>query len=485
MNDDNATLRRRRALQLGLCGLALGLAGCDDRRPRERSVREILTEVPPGEMLDLLARRLREGLSPAALVEAMHALALADVVPARTFRGPHHILLCLHPVLAVRGLVRSERERDLPLLWAAAFLRDAREQPDRPSMAPLEASTLPSASAAAGELTRALEEFDATRADRAAAVMARSHQTAALEQTLLRFGSHDFREIGHKMIHAVQGTGAVLPGPDAELAYRSIALTLTLRDDAVGYDPDGTWARAQGFAARDLPDGRYHDEAVRALLGVLRMASPADALDAALAWRERGASADAIFDAVSLFCAELMFNHPTGVEAMHAVTSAEADRAAHRRLERPADRTLNLLQAVARSVTFRDYAGYHALRLGRPAASSMRIEALEPAALVPGGIEAIVASLGASSIDERARSAAQTLRFASEPGAGERLIDASAREVPTRVANVHDFKLTIAVKEEYGRIAEAWRPRYLAACSSRLCGSARPRWTLADRLMHP
>lgn len=483
MIETKTTCGRRRALLAGLCGLGLGLMACEDRRPRERSVRDILTDVSPDEMLDLLARRLRDGLPPAELVAAMHALALADVVPAKTFRGPHHILLCLHPVLAVRGLVQNESERDLPLLWAAAFLRDAREQPDRPSMALLEASALPAPDAAPRELATALEAFDSPRADRAAAAMARSDQTTALEQILLRFGSHDFREIGHKMIHAVQGTTGLSPGPKAELAYRSIALTLSLRDDTVGLEPDGTWGRAKALSSRAHPAGRYDDEAVRVLLGALRVASPADAMEEARTWRERGASADSLFDAVSLFAAELMFNHPTGVEAMHAVTSAEADRSAHRRLHASSDRTLNLLQAVARAVTFRDYVAYRAIRAGVLPASSMRIEALEPVPTGAEGIDGIMAGLGAPSPQERARIAAQILAVASATGAGERLLDASARAIPTRVANVHDFKLAIAVKVEHGRIAEAWRPRYLAACSSRLCGSERPRWALADRLM--
>jgi hypothetical protein len=441
----------------------------------------LLLEGSREEALTRLARELRRGRSTSALLRVIHDVGVREVVPLETFRGPHHILVCLHAVASVEAALGDARERILPVLWAAGLLREALEQKDRPRHREIELRTLPEPGAAAAELARALEDFDHARAEEAVAALCRARAAPVAAQTLRHYGSRDFREIGHKIIHVLEGTRRLPAGADAELAYRSVALTLCLRDEAEGLDADGAWPVNERRAATSLEPGRYENAAITQLLAAMRSASPIDASGEALAWRSRGASEECVLDAVDLFAAELMFNNPASVEALHAVTSAHADRTALLSLEDPRHRTLHLLQSVARAVSSRDYVRFWTSKGRPPASSAMVIESLAPTSTAD--FESVALGFGSATTADRIDVARRTLAAAGTDAGAAGLLHACRRHVAPRIQNVHDLKLATAAAEASARLAPAWRARYLAACSARLCGDAQPRWALADALL--
>jgi hypothetical protein len=440
-----------------------------------------LGEGSRGEMLVALARRLRRGLSTAELRRELHDVAVREVVPLHTFDGHHHTLVCQHAVASVEADVAVDRERALPVLWAAGLLHDALRDGDGARDIERELPPLPPSSEAERSLASALEAFDGARARAAVAALCRSGRIATAAKALLRAGSRDFREIGHKMIHVVEGSLRSPRGADTERCLRSVALTLCLRDEPEGYDADGPFRANSERAAERLEEGRRSDEGVAHLLAAMRIAAPTDAAAEALALRRRGASALSVLDAVDVFAAELMFNNPTSVEALHAVTSAHADRTAMAAHDDPHARTLAVLQAVSRVVTFRDYVRHWVSR-GRPAAASaVEIETMEPVGSTD--VDGVASGFGAATTADRVDVARRALAIAGSEAGAEHLLRASRRRIPTRAQDVHDFKLATAVKDVSRRIAPAWRARYVAACSARLCGDGGPRWDLADTLM--
>lgn len=442
---------------------------------------EVITEASTDELHEALHRVRADGVD--TLLLAVHDLAVRDLVPARLFRRPHHALLV---VPAVREVVRRVPASDgwVAVVWAIEYLRRARATDRGFVLVPLQSRELPRAADAEAELGDALHGYDAHRADRAITALVRAGARDRAVQRLLHHGSQDFREIGHKLIHVVQGLRGVVGRDDVatEAAMRAMVFTLTLHDHPVGHLSDDTWGP-------NLARGRTLDVDVDAgkdvtatMLENLRGAGVDDAAVEAIVWLGRGATTQSIWDAVSLFAAELMFNNPDSVEAMHAVTATDAARAAFARLESRETRATALLQAVARVADFRDYAGHWARLRGDAPASAIAVETLAPRS---GSVElaGLVAGFSAADVGVRIEIAERTLAYASGETQAQALVHAAIEQLPIRVVDdAHDYKLTIAVRDESRRIAPRWRAHYLALCTSRLCSSGRPTSELAHRV---
>jgi hypothetical protein len=468
-----------------LAGLALaGLPwGCAPSRAAP-DLAALLVSTPRERLLERLSERLGAGLAPAELLAAMHGVALRELVARELFSKEHHALLCLHPALQVSERLSGAR-RTWPLLWAADYLAWARERAGEP-LQPLAPDELPAAPQAREALARALEASDGPAAERAAAAMSRAGQREALVALLLRYASRDFRDIGHKVIQVASGL-AVLRATGwahAEEAARSMALTLSLRAAEEGHDPDATWLANQARAEPSWGTGTSREEAVPELLAAFRQASPDQAAQEALSWLQRGLSPQSVWDAVHLSAAELMFNHATGVEALHSVTASHAARTTWEASPSESDRRLILLQSVSRIVDFRVYVEHWAAVRQRPALSSLRLDTLAPLPPPPEPLEALLAQLGAPTAEARQQTASETLGWVGgSRERGQLLLDRVLEELPMRAGlDTHDYKLAVAVREDHGRISPGWRARYLAGCTARLCGSGRSRGELAERL---
>lgn len=451
----------------------------------------LLEDTERDRIIEVLAPEIRDGLESDQLVAALYAAATRNVLTLREFSTEQHILLCTHSARQASEVMPA-RLRWRPLLWAVDFFKWAQEAvaeyEPRP-MEPLADGRVPGPDRALRELERAMEEFDGARAEAAIAGLHRSAPRELVIETLLRYGSKDFRHIGHKAIHVSNGLATldVTGWHRAEQVLRSIAATLALHYEEEGRDHDGSWISNQALAPT-LPagwaTGRPSDEAVRSLITTLREADPDRASAEIARWSMLGVGPRSLWDAMLLSSAELLLDNPASVEALHAVTASNAAYAAFERARDDSSRRLLLLQNAARVADFHGYVAYWSARRKSRPMFDVRIEELE-ALPVPASaeqaIEEIFAALGQSP-DASMRAVRSTLGLLeSHAGAAEQVLARALEIIASRATDSHDFKLAVALMEDLPRLSPQWRARYLAACVVRLRGSTEPTIELAQR----
>ncbi len=480
---------------MAVAGFSFGGVSC--RRAKAPSPAEtealarLLEASSQAEVLDRVVGRISKGLTPQALLSGLYAAAVRNVLTGKQFSKEQHILLCTHSVhLASQRAAASLRWH--PLLWAVDYFKWAQAAAKELEPEPMPdflASRLLSAKSAEAELQRAMETFDGPRAEAAVVSLHRGGDNAALAQLLFRYGSKDFRHIGHKAIHVAHGLATLdtIGWVGAENVLRSIALTLSLHYTEGDHDLDGAWVRNQGLVSKIGSGGPIaQDTAVIELLEVFRRSTVPEACDQVVEWLNHGATAQSVWDAMYLSSAELMFNHPKSIEALHAVTASSAAFAAFSAAKEPSDRHLLLLQNAARVVDFRHYTEQWAVRRQRPAESQLRIDRLEPLPLQSNraaALEEIFADVGGDAA-AKLWAAQKTLALVSTGAAGAQLLGSKAieRVVETAVNDSHDFKLVIAALDGFGQLSPNWRGRYLAACTARFRGAAQQPSELAARI---
>jgi hypothetical protein len=486
---DRRTVLKGGAAALGVLGLgALGCRGGSvPPPPRSQLVElaDLIATAPRDQVLEQLAPRLA-GVTPATLLAALRAAATRHVVPRSSLDKTHHALLCLASVHVLADHL-SQADRWQPALWAVDYFKWAQSALEEPDRAPLPAladgAPLPPAAAAARAFEDAIESFDGGRAELALAALLRAGRRDVAIELLLKFGSRDLRHIGHKAIYVANALATLdaFGAHGEEEVLRSVALALGLHYTDPPRDLDGTWAQSRAAGATLGPDWQRataperEDAVVSELLAVLRSATPGAAVAAAADALRRGAGARAIWDAQLASSAELLFNHPTGVEALHAVTASNAAHAAFRRTRDDATRRLLVLQNAARVADFHAYAAHWAVKRKRPAMFTLRIEELEPlAADVAEPVAAIFASIGGDP-PARLRAAQQTLAYvAADPAHASRLAGHAASTVVARAVDTHDLKLLVAAIQDHAHLSPRWRNRYLAACTARFVGTSAP-----------
>lgn len=472
-----------------------GAGGANDEPPRttdpEALVR-LLEDTERDRLLEALAPEIHEGLDPDALAAAIFAAGTRNVPTIRQFGSEQHILLCVWSVhRATAPLPPKLRWR--PLLWAADFFKsaqaDASEYAPDP-MPPLAESSVPGPDRALREFQEAMDAFDGPRAEAAIAGLHRSAPRELVIETLLRYGSKDFRHIGHKAIHVSNGLATldVVGWQRAEEALRSIAGTMALHYEEKGRDVDGAWVTNQARLSSlrdDWSTGSDNDEAVRSLLATLRKASPDDASAEVARWSSLGVGPRSLWDAMLLSSAELLLDNPDSIEALHAVTASNAAYTAFERAKDDANRRLLLLQNAGRVADFHQYVAYWHARDKTAPAFDLHIETLEPAAASSSpeqALEEIFADLGQTP-EAKLRAVKKTLGLL-EAGSvdAERFFARTFEVAGSRANDSHDYKLPVAVMDDLPRLSPKWRPRYLAACAVAFCGSAEPANEIAARL---
>jgi hypothetical protein len=487
---------RRDVLALGALGigaLGIGALGCRGRgggpSPSaggasagemvrvDPSLVELIEQTDRDQLLERLTPRLA-GLAPSTLLAALRVAATRRVVPRSSFSKEHHALLCGYSVHSLAGHL-SPQQRWHPALWAVDYFKWAQTElaassPER--LEPLVASQLPPAGAAARAFEDAIESFDGARAEAALTSLHRAGRRDVALELLLRYGSRDFRHIGHKAIYVSTALRAfdAFGWDSAEDVLRSIALTLALHYNDPARDLDGAWAKNLATSQTLGPDwhrGADNLRAVIELLGVLRSAWPDDASAAVALSLRRGLSPRSAWDAMFASSAELMFNYPTGIEALHAVTASNAAHTAYLRTRDDATRRLLLLQNAGRVADFHRYAAHWAQKRGVPAMFQLHIDELSPLAPTPN--EPLTDIFAAQ----------KTLAYLSaDPSHASRFATHAAATVTARATDTHDLKLLAAALEDHDRISPPWRARYLAACTSRLRGTTSPLTPVGRRI---
>ena len=425
-------------------------------------IAKLLIDTPRESLLDALAGRIRAGLRPAELLRGLAIAAGREVSPYPHVGFKYHAVMMLRSVeLSVAGM--PDERRWLPLLWTADYFKVASAQQERVrswSLPVLGGS--PAQRGDASALAAALAAWDRDAADRVAHDLVATGQTRAALQTLMLHAARDFRTIGHKTIAAANADRlCVASSSDPVLAEPLVrSLALAVQNPERDADParhehlaDRDWKANQSIAAAlptDWKHGREHISPARALLQELRTASSEGAVAAAVDLLGHGISADTVWEAVTMFAAELVLRR-NNIVAVHANTTADAMRYCYTASDDDAAQRLLLLQAVAFMPRFRERTA------PRPATRNRRIDAIEP--LAAGGVDEIFDTLGRS----RYGAVRQALGWLGAGGDPVPLADRLRWYATLKNFGTHDIKFIEAMLENYRQLRFAWRDQFLAA----------------------
>ncbi len=446
----------------------------------------LVEETPRERLLEEVGARIRRGLTYKEGLAALLLAGIRNVQPRPSVGFKFHAVLVVH---SAHLIARSSPDADrwLPLFWALDHFKRSQAADVREgdwTMRAVDPKGVPPAAQAARAFATAMDRWDESAADGAAAGVARHASPEEIFELVVRYAARDFRSIGHKAIYIANASRTLetVGWQHVEPVLRSLAYALLARE---GGDPlsgeeraDRPWRRNQENAAR-LPaawqGGRRDAGAAGEMLAVLRDGTWEQTADRAAALLARGISPDSIWDALMCGAAELLMRLP-GIIALHAVTTTNAIRYLYERSRSDATKRLLLLQ----NASF--------LPFYRGGGSAARVDRLEPAALAVPDADAVREICAAMGRDN-AGAASRLLAYLQRGADPKAFLDAANRLVFLKGNDSHDYKYSAAVLEDYGHLSPAWRDRYLAASVYWLNGSSGPDNTLVERarqaLAHP
>ncbi|MCA9099829.1 MAG: hypothetical protein KDA63_01680 [Planctomycetales bacterium] len=435
----------------------------------------LLEETPREQLLERVAERIEAGLSYQEVLAALLLAGVRNVQPRPSVGFKFHAVLVVNSA-HLASLASSDEDRWLPIFWAldefkSSQARDVEE--GNWTMAPVDESAVPPAGRARAAFTTAMDNWDEPATDAAIAGLARTAGSNELFELFARYGTRDFRAIGHKAIFVANSwrTLETIGWQHSEPVLRSLAYALQnhgsesnpARSD---HAADRPWRRNQELVA-DIPDdwqgGRIDDGATRELLTVLREQSDEDASRAVVGMLAAGVSPQSVYDALLLGAGELLMRQP-GIVALHAVTTTNAMRYIFQTVGSDETRRLVLLQNASFLPMFRE------AMQGRGTVGDASI--VELPATAPGEDEA--EALGAifhDVSDDRSAAAQRVLGYLDAGQSAEDLIAAARRLIFLKGDNAHDYKFSSAVLEDYYHVSPEWRNRYLASSVYNLRGS--------------
>src|SRR5439155_9389699 len=228
--------------------------------------------------------RVRKGLS---YREVLAALLLAGV---RNVQPRPHVGFKFHAVLVVNSahlasLSGPDSDRWLPIFWALDYFKSAQAQTEQESgwrMKPVDEAKVPAARKSRQAFIDAMNNWDEEAADAAVAGLARTAGSHELFELFCRFGSRDFRDIGHKVIFVANSwrTLQCIGWQHAEPVLRSLTYALLkhenqnpAKSDLPPDRPGRRNAELIGKIRKEWREGKPSKEATTDLLSTLRIAS--------------------------------------------------------------------------------------------------------------------------------------------------------------------------------------------------------------------
>jgi hypothetical protein len=448
----------------------------------------LLEETPRERLLEVVGARVRQGLSYHQLLAALLLAGVRNVQPRPSVGFKFHAVLAVNSVYEA-SLAAADADRWLALFWALDYFKESQARNVREGgwrMQPVDETRLPEVAKTEQAFRRAMDDWDESAADAAAARLARTAGAGQVFELLYRYGARDFRDIGHKAIF-VANTQRVLSQVGwrhAEPVLRSLAYALLAHE---GENParrdaaaDHPWRRNQELAAKipaDWLSGKPSREATVELLAALRQEKPDAVCDAAVQLLRRGTAPQSLWDALFCGAAELLLRQP-GIVALHAVTTTNALHYAYLASGDDQTRRLVLLQNAAFLPMFRQ------AMQGRGRLRETAIDRLQPIALTgssaagssaaggsaAGGsaaVEEVFAEMGR----DRQVAVGKTLAHLTAKGSAEDFMATARRLILLKGSDPHDFKFSVAALEDYYHLSPDWRDRYLAAGVLQLRGS--------------
>ena len=435
----------------------------------------LLEDTPRERLLERVAAEIQRGLAYRELLAALLLAGVRNIQPRPVGFKFHAVLVVNSAHLA--SMASPDEDRWLPIFWALDYFKDSQAADAKAgdwSLAPVDEARVPPAHGARQAFIDAMEGWDVEAADAATAGLVRSAGANEVFDLFARFGSRDFRDIGHKAIYVSNSwrTLGSIGWQHAEPVLRSLAYALLdhegenpARRDG---EPDRPGRRSKELAARfpaGWQEGKPSAQATAEMLALLRGGSSEEASDAVLRLLEKGAAPESIWEALHAGAGELLARQP-GIVSLHAVTSTNALRFAFRTTGNEETRRCLLLQGAAFLALFRK------AMEGRGKLADLRLDRLEPGEAghrLPG-----VGEIFAEVSKDRLAAARKTLAALQGGVPARKVIDAARRLVFLKGRDAHDYKFSSAVLEDCLTLAPEWRDRVLASGMFHFPGSGDP-----------
>lgn len=441
----------------------------------------LIEDTPREECIEVLAHRLRSGLAYRQFLAALFLAGIRNVNP----QPPGFKLHCVFVLHSAHqlSLDAPESERLLPLFWALDNFKQAQVQDIQQGDFLLREVTgrLPGARQAWREFRTAMETWDAPRADRAIAALARTRGAHEVMEGLWRYGARDYRNIGHKAIFTANAwrTLQTIGWRHAEPALRSLTLGLLdfgtdRRMNGFGFE-DQCHAANTVLARKILPElpgdwisrGSADPTATEEVLAAIRESRPVSASAAVARMISKGSAGSAeAWEGIHLAAGELMMRLP-GILGVHCVTSANALHYAFRMSAETETRLYLLLQGVGWMAQFGSFMS------GEDGFRDFDISGMSGADVAEGSDEGAAEILGLLDADaDQAARKAYGYAHAHPDATG--LVRAARSLLCNKADEVHHFKFAAAIFEDLLLVDPGWRPHMLATATYYLRGADHP-----------
>ena len=443
-------------------------------KPDSEPLVRLIEDTPRGEIIEVFAKRVLQGLSYQQLLAALLLAGVRSIKPRPVGFKFHAVLVVNSAHLA--SLAAPDTDRWLPLFWALDNFKSSQARNQQEGgwiMPPVEESKLPPGHQARERFIEAMDNWDEEGTDRAIASLVRTAGAGEIIELMWRYGARDFRDIGHKAIYAANSWRTLqnIGWRHAEPVMRSLAFAMlehsgsnpAKRDDPADRPWRENLKRCQKIRAH-WQRGKESPEATAELLAALRTASPAEACEKVVELLNKEVDPASVWDGLFLTAGELIMRQP-GIVGIHCVTSTNALHYGFQASGNDETRRLLMLQTAAFLSMFRTFME------GRGQLRDLRIDTLEKADLKASGVEALEEILSDVSKD-RLMAARKTLAFLDTKEAdAQALMTAARRLIFNKGTDSHDYKFSSAALEDYYQATPAWRTRYLATSVFNLHGA--------------
>ncbi|MBP3954717.1 hypothetical protein J8F10_05390 [Gemmata sp. G18] len=491
--DRRSFLQTSAALGAGSLGFLSGLpvVSADDAKLEKDLVR-LAPDIEPlvcliedtgrDKLLEEIGSRIKKGLAYRDVLAGLLLAGVRNVQPRPSVGFKFHAVLVVNSAHQA-ALAGPDNERWLPLFWALDNFKSAQATNLKESgwrMKPADESKVPTAPRAREAFVTAMDNWDVEAADAAVTGLVRTATAGELFDVFAKYGSRDFRDIGHKIIYVCNAFRVldVIGWHHAEPVLRSLTFALLKHDGKnpakEDLEPDRPGRknvlRVKEFRAPNAV--KPARPATTDVLNELRTESADDLARTVTALTQNGAAPRSVWDGLFLGAGELLMRQP-GIVSLHTLTTLNALHYAYRTTNDGALRQFTLLQAASFLPMFRD-----AMK-SRGKLGDAKIDELSPRdENTKFTVPQVYGELSRNK-EKAAQTALSVL--GGSPTAAKELIDEGRRLIFLKGTDSHDYKFSASVMEDAAFIAPEWRARFLAASVFWLKGSDTPDSPLVTR----
>lgn len=440
---------------------------------------KLLEDSPRERVLEEVAARIKGGTNYREVVTALLLAGVRNIQPRPVGFKFHAVLVVNSALMASQA--SAPEHRWLPIFWAIDAFKDSQTRDVREgnwTMSAVDEKAVPSPDKAAAAFGQAMDNWDESAADVAAAGLARSATPEQVFEIFCRYGMRDFRDIGHKAIYVANSWRTLrhIGWQHSEPVLRSLAYALLehegdnpSRRDAEPDRPIKHSTAIAGTIRADWANGNPDSAASAELLETLRTGTSSDAANKVVELLNKDVAPQSIWEALFNGSGELMMRNPD-IRSLHAVTTTNAMHFAFGQTSQDQTKRLLMLQNASFLPLFRGNVNPNGTRIDR-------LEPLAPQAQGPDAVGEILADI----TRDRMTAARKLLAWSGANPQSTQFIDAARLLIFLKGRDSHDYKFSAAIMEDYSAMASPSRERFLAASVYNLKGSDAPDNQLVQR----